>query len=181
MTQVEENQWLESRWLPLILFASVVLLVGVDVVADALEGAPVGHLLTEGAGAGVAALGLGWSWLRLQEDRRRARRALDESRQQEAAWRGEAERWRGETRVLMQGLGEAIEAQLARWALTPAEAEVALLLLKGLSHQEVAAVRDTSERTARQHARAIYRKSGLAGRAELSAFFLEDLLPPRGS
>jgi hypothetical protein len=32
--------------------------------------------------------------------------------------------------------------------------------------------------TVRQHAVAVYRKSGLAGRAELSAFFLEDLLLP---
>jgi hypothetical protein len=30
----------------------------------------------------------------------------------------------------------------------------------------------------RQQAIAVYRKSGLAGRAELSAFFLEDLLLP---
>ncbi len=30
----------------------------------------------------------------------------------------------------------------------------------------------------RQHAVAVYRKSGLSGRAELSAFFLEDLLLP---
>jgi hypothetical protein len=30
----------------------------------------------------------------------------------------------------------------------------------------------------RQHAVSVYRKSGLAGRAELSAFFLEDLLLP---
>jgi len=34
------------------------------------------------------------------------------------------------------------------------------------------------ERTVRQHAVAVYRKSGLSGRAELSAFFLEDLLLP---
>jgi hypothetical protein len=30
----------------------------------------------------------------------------------------------------------------------------------------------------RQHAVSVYRKSGLAGRAELSAFFLEDLMLP---
>jgi len=53
-----------------------------------------------------------------------------------------------------------------------------MLLLKGLGHREVAQVRGTSERTARQQALSIYRKAGLSGRAELSAFFLEDLLPP---
>ena len=52
-------------------------------------------------------------------------------------------------------------------------------MLKGLSHKEIARLRLTSETTVRQQAAAIYRKSGLASRAELAAFFLEDLLAPR--
>ena len=44
--------------------------------------------------------------------------------------------------------------------------------------KEIAAIQEKSERTVRQHAVSVYRKSGLAGRAELSAFFLEDLLLP---
>ena len=76
----------------------------------------------------------------------------------------------------MRGLGVAIQNQFARWELTKAEAEVGLLLLKGLSHKEIATVRGTSERTAREQARTLYRKSGLSGRSALSAFFLEDLL-----
>ena len=39
-------------------------------------------------------------------------------------------------------------------------------------------MRETSERTVRQQSLAVYRKAGLTGRAELSAFFLEDLLAP---
>ena len=62
--------------------------------------------------------------------------------------------------------------------MTPAEREVGLLLLKGLSHKEVAAARSTGETTIRQQALGIYRKSGLRNRSELSAFFLEDLLLP---
>jgi DNA-binding NarL/FixJ family response regulator len=64
---------------------------------------------------------------------------------------------------------------------TPArsEREVGLLLLKGLSLKDIAVVRGASEATVRQQAQAIYRKADLAGRAELSAFFLEDLLLPR--
>ena len=53
-----------------------------------------------------------------------------------------------------------------------------MLLLKGLGHKEAASVLDRSERTVRQHAVSVYRKSGLSGRAELAAFFLEDLLLP---
>jgi hypothetical protein len=55
---------------------------------------------------------------------------------------------------------------------------VALLLLKGLSLKEIAAIRVTTERTVRAQARSLYSKAGLTGRAALSAFFLEDLLAP---
>jgi DNA-binding NarL/FixJ family response regulator len=55
---------------------------------------------------------------------------------------------------------------------------VALLLLKGLSTKEIAAVRAVSERTVREQSGAVYTKANLTGRAALSAFFLEDLLAP---
>ena len=79
---------------------------------------------------------------------------------------------------MLKGLASAIDAQFRHWALTEAEAEVGLLLLKGLSHKEIGQLRRTSERTVREQARALYRKAGLSGRASLSAFFLEDLLLP---
>ncbi|HEY5618378.1 MAG TPA: LuxR C-terminal-related transcriptional regulator [Vicinamibacterales bacterium] len=90
----------------------------------------------------------------------------------------QGERWRSEARTLLNGLGEAIDAQFSRWNLTEAEREVALLLLKGLSLKEIAAVRASTERTVRAQARSLYSKAGLTGRAALSAFFLEDLLAP---
>jgi len=92
--------------------------------------------------------------------------------------RAEGAQWRSDMRDLLKGLGEAINSQFDRWALTPAEREVALLMLKGLSHKEIAVVRETSERTVRQQAMAIYGKANLSGRAALSAFFLEDMLLP---
>jgi DNA-binding CsgD family transcriptional regulator len=94
--------------------------------------------------------------------------------------RVQGQRWRSEARTLLNGLGEAIDAQFSRWNLTEAEREVALLLLKGLSLKEIAAVRATTERTVRAQARSLYSKAGLTGRAALSAFFLEDLLAPIG-
>lgn len=65
-----------------------------------------------------------------------------------------------------------------RWTSspTPAEKDIALLLLEGLSRKEIAGLRATSETTVRQQSRAIYEKAGLGGRADLAAFFLEDLL-----
>ncbi|MBC7465634.1 MAG: helix-turn-helix transcriptional regulator [Bdellovibrio sp.] len=93
----------------------------------------------------------------------------------------DAKKWKNEASNALKGLSDAIDAQLTRWQLTTAEKEVALLLLKGLSLKEVAEVRNVSEKTARAQSFAVYAKSGLSGRAELSAFFLEDLMLPTTS
>jgi DNA-binding NarL/FixJ family response regulator len=92
--------------------------------------------------------------------------------------RAEGTKWRSDMRDLLQGLSRAIDAQFDRWQLTQSEREIALLMLKGLSHREIAIARDSSERTVRQQAQSIYGKANLSGRAALSAFFLEDLLLP---
>jgi DNA-binding CsgD family transcriptional regulator len=123
-------------------------------------------LLTSGS---VVYLWLGWM---------QARRSLGQARDRLAVNEAEREHWRARATRLLHGLGVEMDAQFDRWSLTPAERQVALLILKGLGHKEVAAVLDRSERTVRQHAVSVYRKSGLAGRAELAAFFLEDLLLP---
>ena len=78
----------------------------------------------------------------------------------------------------MNGLSQAIATQFRSWGLTEAEADVAGLMLKGLAHKEIAALRQCSEATVRQHATAVYRKSALTSRSQLTAFFLEDLLMP---
>ena len=94
------------------------------------------------------------------------------------AARLQGRQWRDETRSLLKGLGEAIDRQFLTWKLTGAEREIGLLILKGMSHKEIAAARVTSERTIRAQARSIYAKAGLSVGAALSAFFLEDLLAP---
>jgi DNA-binding NarL/FixJ family response regulator len=75
-----------------------------------------------------------------------------------------------------RGYWEVIQEQLNAWALSPTEKEVALLLLKGLSFEEIASLRSTKEKTVRQQAIAIYRKSGLNGRHEFAAWFFEDFM-----
>ncbi len=83
--------------------------------------------------------------------------------------------WRAQRRSEIAALGQAIEDQFLQWRLTMAEIDVAGLMLKGMFLKEIAIARDTSEATIRQQAQAIYRKSGLSGRAELAAYFLESL------
>ena len=92
--------------------------------------------------------------------------------------RRDGERWRKAARGHVEGLSRAIALQFQEWGLTEAEADVAGLMLKGLSHREIAGLRGSSEATVRQHAAAVYRKSALSSRAQLTGFFLEDLLSP---
>lgn len=66
--------------------------------------------------------------------------------------------------------------QFSRWGLSPSESEVALLLIKGLSMREISEARQVKEKTVRQQATSIYAKSGYAGRHELVAHFIEDLM-----
>jgi len=105
-------------------------------------------------------------------------RSLTHSRKILAERETEARHWRRRAQQLLQGLAVEIDRQLREWKVSPAEREAALFLLKGYSTKEIATHLDKSERTVRQHCSAVYRKSGLSGRAELSAFFLEDLLLP---
>ena len=149
----------------MLAFAGVALLTAVDVAFDLRAGTTVGHVVVEGL---VVAFGLAGAVLvgrRLAATLRTARATTAELRSRLEA--SEA------------GLGAALDRQLEEWQLSPAEKEVALLLLKGLSHKEIGEVRAITEATARQQARAVYRKAGLGGRADLAAFFLEDLLVPR--
>lgn len=159
---------------PAAILLVVALLVGVDVVGDARSGGSPAHLLVELAAMAAALFGTLLLWRQLSAARRRAGALqVDLGRA-----RAETARFRAEADEHLRGLGAAIDHQLARWELSPAEREVALLLLKGLASKEIAEVRQTSERTVRQQALSVYRKAGLAGRAELAAFFLEDLLAP---
>jgi DNA-binding CsgD family transcriptional regulator len=165
-----------------LLFTLMAVLVGIDLITDLGDRVTVAHVLLELVVVAIGFVAAGAIALRL---RRSARHAQD-LREQAAQLaedlrltRQEAARWRRDAADLIAGLSAAIDAQLARWQLSPAEKEIALLLLKGLSHKEIAELRSVSETTVRQQARSLYRKAGLSGRNDLAAFFLEDLLGPR--
>jgi DNA-binding CsgD family transcriptional regulator len=156
------------------LFALIAVFIGMDVAGDYRAGAELDHLIGESVVMVLSLVGAGVLWTQLRTTREHASQLTIDL----AAAQREAERFRGEASEALRGLSEAIDHQFARWGLTPAERDVGLLLLKGLSHKEIAAARETSETTIRQQALALYRKAGLRSRSELSAFFLEDLLLP---
>lgn len=168
-----------AGWRPQAGFAAILgaiaLLLGLDLLTDrAQHAAGTAHLVVE-AMAALAALGLAaWTLSAFRANRVELQRlsgALEASRE-------EARKWKDEAAELLCGLSQAIDHQFDRWELSPAEREIALLLLKGLSSREIGELRETREPTVRQQAQAIYKKAGLQGRAELAAFFLEDLLAP---
>jgi DNA-binding CsgD family transcriptional regulator len=164
-----------------VLFAAITALAAGDLISDMGEGASLRHTVVESVLLLAALIGLAAMlkrFLRLTRMARGLQREAQLLEERLAATAEDAARWRGEARDLLEGLGSVIDRQLTRWELTRAEKEVALLLLKGLSHKEVAAVRGVGEATARQQAAAVYRKAGLSGRHDLAAFFLEDLLLP---
>ena len=108
-----------------------------------------------------------------------SRAALTATQRVLAEHAAEREAWRASADAALEGVGRAIDERFDAWSLTPTEREVALRLLKGRSHKQIAYETGRSERTVRQHAVAVYQKSGLGGRAELAAFFLDDLMLPR--
>jgi len=157
-----------------LAFLAVVVGGLTDLWLDAPDSIFTLHVLLEVTIVTVS-LGLGAYLLRGWH---RTARSLESARDELEARRVERDEWRRRAEKLLRGLGREIDRQFDEWELTPSEKEVALLLVKGYSHKQIAAMTDRSERTARQHATSAYSKAGLTGRHQLAAFFLEDLMLP---
>ena len=71
---------------------------------------------------------------------------------------------------------DLLEDRFSEWRLTPAERDVALFSIKGLSLQDIAALRNVSEGTVKAQTNAIYRKAGVSGRPQLLSLFIDDLM-----
>lgn len=172
MDELEESG--PMRWV--LIIGMILILVGgvVDLWLDQPSHWLTFHVIFElmmiaGALVFITALWVGW-W-RARQETISLRASLAQRRAERDAWKASAEK-------SLEGLGAAIDRQFDEWQLTPAERDVALLLLKGYSHKHVAAETGRSERTVRQHATAVYGKAGLGSRAELAAYFLDSLHLP---
>jgi len=168
----------EGRGIPLILAAIFLCIVvggTIDLILDQPTTLLSLHVLVElimiTLSLGAAGY-LAWGWYVTQARLTEATRESDRIERERMEWEERAS-------SQLRGLGSAISGQFDDWSLTPTEKEVALLLLKGLGHKQIAELTARSERTVRQHAVVVYRKSGCAGRAEFAAYFLEDLLLPQ--
>jgi DNA-binding NarL/FixJ family response regulator len=163
-----------ERWTNAGILFIIAVLTSVDIYNDYFEGVVSWHITIESIVALIALAGVYY----LIRGRFRLQHTLAKEQQFSHELQMEAQKWKRVSKTYMEGLSTEIDKQLNRWQLTEAEKEVSFLLLKGLSNKEIAGVRNTSIKTARTQTSAIYSKSGLSGRSELSAFFLEDLLLP---
>ncbi len=73
-------------------------------------------------------------------------------------------------------MADVIEAHFTDWRLSPAEHDVANLLVKGLSIAEIAALRGSAEGTVKSQLNAIYRKSGCQNRGEVLACIIDSVM-----
>jgi DNA-binding CsgD family transcriptional regulator len=145
-----------------------------DLVADAMCGIGPLHMAIELGALAAALTGVGIAARKSYAAVRRAKELHGDLQRTQA----DVARWRGEVEALLHRMGTALNEHFARWALTDAEREIAIQILKGLSYKEVAAERGTTERTVRHQALAVFRKAGVSGRAEMAAFFLQVMLLP---
>lgn len=73
-------------------------------------------------------------------------------------------------------LYNVIEEYFRTWKLTKAECDVALFAIKGMSNNEIAELRGSSEGTVKAQLNAVYRKAEVAGRGQLVSLLIDELL-----
>ncbi|SMX46109.1 helix-turn-helix transcriptional regulator [Maliponia aquimaris] len=79
-------------------------------------------------------------------------------------------------RVASGAFMQVLDEKFTAWRLTPAERDVALFAIKGLSISEIAGLRSTSEGTVKAQTNAIYRKAQVSGRPQLLSLFIDELM-----
>lgn len=157
----------------MVLLAFVIVGNLSDVIYDYREGASMAHMIIEGSlvvASFVLITILSTGIWRQSQSIRQLKAELDEEKENGEPLRPAS------LEAARHDMAAVLQSQFEGWELTRTEKEVAMLLLKGLSFKEIAAVRDTLEKTVRQQASSIYRKSGLNGRHAFSAWFIEDFL-----
>ena len=71
---------------------------------------------------------------------------------------------------------EYVRSQFAKWELTVAEKDVALLLLRGLNTSDIADLRSVSVGTIKVQAHKVFGKSGVSSRVEFMALFMDEFI-----
>ncbi|WP_193173531.1 helix-turn-helix transcriptional regulator [Nisaea nitritireducens] len=88
----------------------------------------------------------------------------------------QAERAEEAVTIASGALGTMIGEHFKHWQLTAAEANVAMLAIKGFEIAEIAEIRRTAASTVRAQLTRIYAKAGVTSRSQLVSLFIDDLL-----
>ncbi len=110
----------------------------------------------------ASAIGLGTAFILMRRDTRRAI--------------AETNRQRSKLDSLRHHFDDFLQSRFKIWGLSPAEADIALLTIRGLKISEIAAMRDTREGTIKSQLSAIFRKSNVASRTAFVAQFIDEFL-----
>ena len=162
-----------SRELVLVaVLAFVVLASGMDFYMDLSHGASGSHIVKEAAIVMLAGALIIWMLI----EHRQQVKEIDLLKEELSETDKHQEAMSEYVQSMRKQLSDVVSQQFDDWQLTASEKEVGWLLLKGLSLKEIAALRETLEKTVRQQASAIYRKADVTGRHAFSAWFIEDLL-----
>lgn len=161
----------QDHWIMLFLLF-VVIASGADLAADVSHGAAAGHVLQEAAIMFIAFFGFCWMLYSLISSHKEIAQLYQELDSIKKMPQPDSQ----QVIDAKRRLGEVIVLQFKQWKLSKSEQEIGLLLLKGFSLKEISALRGTAEKTIRQQASSIYKKSGVVGRHGFSAWFIEDLL-----
>lgn len=155
-----------------VMLTVIMVLNGLDVLTDISLGIPLWHILEETVIVLISGIGAAYLFFDIRRRSRKLENLSDNLLEADRKIRNLAE----EIKVARKNYSEVIQLQFNDWKLTAGEQQVALLLLKGLSFKEIAAARNTKDKTVRQQASSIYAKTELEGRHEFSAWFMEDFL-----
>lgn len=82
----------------------------------------------------------------------------------------------GQLRVASGEFHTLLKEHFVQWGLSPSETDVAYFAIKGLSNNEIAELRGTSDGTVKAQLNAVYKKAGLESRTQLLGYFIEELM-----
>lgn len=164
MNIVQKIKNIPSKKIVLMALIYIFFSNAIPFVEDIIEGDSLIHILHEGIIASLCMIAIYIVWRETAISSRYTQNLQQTNKT-----------YSKQIKIFKNELLKVLEIQFEQWSLSKSEQEVALLLLKGLSLEEISQIRGTKEKTIRQQASTIYQKSNLKGRHELSAYFLEDL------
>lgn len=159
-----------------LMFLGLLVLLVLDIHADYTYGIPFQHMILEIFLFFGCLVGFSYfSDLALKRYKQQGQKLITLTRDLESK-NGQIQSLNNKVKSYREEFRADIESCFKNWGFTKAEADVANLLLKGLSIKEISEVRSSNEQTVRSQCSSVYKKSKMENRSQLSSYFLDDLV-----